>query len=242
MPDTRKHRGPHPSDPDLFADRHRPILREAVADLSWLLTRSYTPTASLKLVGDRFQLTERQRLAVVRSSCSDQSLARRLDSACEVSDLAGADLAIDGFNLLTSIEAALAGGVILHGRDGCFRDLASMHGNYRKVEETRPALQLIGDWLAEHSLNSCVWFFDKPVSNSGRIGTITRETAEQNGWNWRFELPADPDAVLVESTAVVVSADSEVLNGCTRWFNLAAAVIRERIPDAWIIDCRPAAL
>ena len=27
-------------------------------------------------------------------------------------------------------------------RDGCFRDLASVHGTYRRVEETRPALEL----------------------------------------------------------------------------------------------------
>ena len=32
-------------------------------------------------------------------------------------------LLIDGYNLLTTIEAALAGAVILHGRDDAYRDL-----------------------------------------------------------------------------------------------------------------------
>ena len=38
VPDTRKHRGPHPEDARLFADAMLPRLRAAVADLSWLLT------------------------------------------------------------------------------------------------------------------------------------------------------------------------------------------------------------
>ena len=52
-------------------------------------------------------------------------------------------------NQLITIEAALSGGLIFRGRDGCFRDLASIHGTYRKVEETLPALNLIGSFLAE---------------------------------------------------------------------------------------------
>lgn len=236
MPDKRKHRGPHPADGNLFAARHHAALREAVADLSWLLSRGYTQTASLKLVGDRLQLTERQRVAVMRSACSDESLQRRQRTELPDEELNGREIAVDGFNLLTTIEAALAGGVILIGRDGCFRDMASMHGSYRKVEETRPALELIGNSLSEFNAGPCLWLFDRPVSNSGRIGKLADELAEQSGWNWRCELPNDPDRLLVETDRVVVSADSLVIDACHRWFNLAAAVVRRAIPGAWIVD------
>ena len=64
---------------------------------------------------------------------------------------------MDGFNVLTSIEAALAGGVILAGRDGCYRDMASMHGSYRKVEETRPAILGIGSILETLQPTVCHW-------------------------------------------------------------------------------------
>ena len=67
MPDTRRHRGPHPQDAELFASETHPTLREAVNHLSWLLTRGYAERSSLKLVGDRFGLQERQRRAVMRS-------------------------------------------------------------------------------------------------------------------------------------------------------------------------------
>ena len=77
MPDTRKHRGPGPQDPAWFGPEARPDLAAAVADLSWLLSRGYAEPSSLKLVGDRYRLVERQRVAVLRSACSDESLARR---------------------------------------------------------------------------------------------------------------------------------------------------------------------
>ena len=82
MPDTREHRGPHPADAELFAPALLPRLREAVADFSLLLTKGYADKSALKLVGDRFSLTQRQRLAVMRGSCSDQQLQSRSPGAC----------------------------------------------------------------------------------------------------------------------------------------------------------------
>ena len=146
MPDRRAHRGPHPRDDQLFASQQLPAMRQACRDLSWLFSRGYTVDASLKLVGDRYQLEARQRLAVARCAASDMSVTQR--TASELSAIAGSSLWIDGYNLLTTIEAALAGAVIIVGRDGCYRDMASMHGTYRKVDETLPAIELIGGSLA----------------------------------------------------------------------------------------------
>jgi hypothetical protein len=149
VPDTRIHRGPHPDDAALFAPALLARLREAVADFSLLLTKGYADKSALKLVGDHFSLTQRQRLAVMRSSCSDPQLKSRLARRVPIEALLGQPIAIDGYNLLITIEAALSGGLIFRGRDGCFRDLASIHGTYRKVEETIPAVQLIGEFLAD---------------------------------------------------------------------------------------------
>ena len=66
MPDSRAHRGPDPRDREAFAPSCVPALCTAVADLSWLLGRDYAPVSALKLVGDRYSLTERQRQAVRR--------------------------------------------------------------------------------------------------------------------------------------------------------------------------------
>ena len=237
MPDRRKHRGPHPSDVNLFSDSALPLLRAAITDLSWLLTRNYTNPSALKLVGDRYQLTERQRTAILRCSCSDQSREARASKQVKTDDLNGKRLAIDGFNLITTIEVAFGGGVLIPGRDGCLRDMASMHGTWRCVEETRPALRLIGDYLSEQGPAEVSWLFDRPVSNSGRLAGLIREVAGESDWNWSAELHDNPDRQLMHRPdCVIVTADSLILDHCDCWWPLADYVVRSRCPNAWIAD------
>jgi hypothetical protein len=232
MPDTRRHRGPHPEDRNLFSEETWDRLQDAVADQSWLLTRGYTARASLKLVGDRLQLAERQRRAVLRSSCSDQSLSRRRRSLVRLEEVGPAALWIDGFNVLTSVEAALAGGIILRGRDGCYRDMASMHGSYRKVAETLPAARAIGQTLAClcPAARIC-WWLDRPVSNSGRLRSLLGALARQESWDWQIELADNPDALLARGEALAATADGVVLDQCRHWVNLARVVIARCAPQ-----------
>lgn len=236
MPDRRKHRGPHPQDAALFGPEALPRLRAAAADLSWLLTRGYATPSSLKLVGDRHQLDERQRNAVQRYACSDQHLRERAARRLSDEAMRGCPVWIDGYNVLTTVEAALSGALVLAGRDGAYRDLASMHGSYKKVEETLPAITLVGEVLAELGAGAAHWFFDSPVSNSGRLKALLREAVEAHGWDWEVSLVLNPDPVLSAATAVVASADSAILDRCPRWHSLARAVVERRVPEACVLD------
>ncbi|MEK6234585.1 MAG: DUF434 domain-containing protein, partial [Planctomycetales bacterium] len=235
VPDQRQHRGPHPQDHELFSARHWPVMQQAAADLSWLLSRGYATASSLGLVGDRYRLVERQRKAVARCSCSDASRARRESHCVPAGQLVGETLAIDGYNLLTTLEAALGGGIVLHARDGAFRDMASMHGTYRKVAETLPALIRIGEEIHAREVAACRWLLDRPVSNSGRLKKIIEELAAEQDWNWTVELVPDPDPILCKSEDVVVTADSMILDACQRWTNLAHEIIEHSLPDACVV-------
>jgi hypothetical protein len=222
-----------------FAPEAISDLRSALADFSLLLTKGYAEKSALKLVGDKFSLTERQRLAVMRSACSDQQLSSRSENCVEEKNLVGQSVAVDGYNVLITVEAAMSGGVIFAGRDGCYRDLASIHGTYRKVTETIPAVRMIGEFLQEFGTGRALWLLDSPVSNSGRLKTLIAELAGQNNWNWEIELLLSPDAELIKSDLVVASSDSVILDGCRRWVNLATEIIRQKLPLAWIIDLTP---
>jgi hypothetical protein len=235
MPDTRSHRGAHPEDAALFARERWPALQNATADLCWLLDRGYAIRSSVALVGDRHALTDRQRIAIARCACSQAQAERRHAHELAPAALADGELWIDGYNLLISIEAALGGGVILKGRDGCYRDLASLHGTYRTVSETEPALQLIGEALAGWSVRECRWFLDRPVSNSGRLKTRILELAATHGWRWDVQLEFSPDKLLSESPAIVASSDSVVLDRCARWSNVAREIIAAHVPTAAVV-------
>jgi hypothetical protein len=236
MPDVRHHRGAHPDDARLFASEQWPALRRASAELSWLLDRGYALRSSLALVGDRHELTQRQRLALARCSTDATRCRRRREHEVSIESVAGAEIWIDGYNLLISIEAALSGGVILSGRDGCYRDLASLHGTYREVAETLPALRLIGETLTNWHVRHCRWLLDRPVSNSGRLRTLMLELATTNAWAWDVQLEFSPDTLLASSPAVIVSSDSMILDRCAQWFNAARRIIEAKLPQVVIVD------
>lgn len=236
MPDKRTHRGPHPADAKLFAAAVISDLRSALADFSLLLTKGYAGKSALKLVGDRFSLTERQRTAIMRSACSDQQLVSRRSREVKITELGSQAIVIDGYNVLITIEAAMSGACVFKGRDGCFRDLASVHGTYRKVTETIPAMQLIGEFLKEHNAGNCLWLLDSPVSNSVRLKTLIGELARKNEWGWDIELLPNPDAKLIKTDLTAASSDSVVLDGCKKWVNLARAIIEKKVPKARLVD------
>jgi len=236
MPDKRIHRGPHPADEKLFTENKISDLCSALADFSLLLTKGYADKSALKLVCDKFSLTERQRLAVMRSACSDQKLQSRKHCEVQISDLTDQSIVIDGYNVLITIEAAMSSGVIFRGRDGCYRDLASIHGTYRKVTETIPAVQLIGEFLREIGANKALWLLDSPVSNSGRLKTLIGELAAKYNWNWETELLLSPDYELMRTEEIIATSDSVVLDGCKKWGNLATEIINRKLPSANVID------
>lgn len=237
MPDKRRHRGPHPDDRRLFAPERLATIRLAAAEYAWLLTRGYADKSALKLVGDRHGLEARQRMAIWRTVCSDPARDGRAVREVPLAACAKQAVGVDGYNVLVTVESALSGGMVLIGRDGCCRDLASVHGTYRKVDETRPAIELVAGRLVELGVARVDWYLDKPVSNSGRLKTLMAELLEARGWLELFniELGNSPDRVLADYAGVVVTADGPVLDRCGRWTNLVGEIVAA-LPEAWVVD------
>ncbi|MCX8157129.1 MAG: DUF434 domain-containing protein [Verrucomicrobiae bacterium] len=230
------HRGVAPEDGELFETRHQPALRAAMQDLCWLLDRDYALQSAVELVGNRYNLTARQRLALKRCACTASAQADRLARQAPVEALRGETLWLDGFNVLLAVEVALSGGVILRGRDGCYRDVAGVHAHYHRVAETEPALRLIAQVTRQLGVVECRWYLDRPVSNSGRLKHLMLDLAETEGWPWQVELVLNPDHVLVHSESLVATADSAVLDRCRRWVNLTGWIIHHYTPKARVVD------
>lgn len=224
----------------MFAATWLPALRDATADLSWLIAKRYKLPGALALVGNRYSLRTRQRLAVQRAACTDDERAKRgTRRVLDESALAGERILIDGFNVIIAVEAAIARGVLIIGRDGVVRDMASVHGSYRRVAETVAALERIGETLASVECKSAQFWLDRPVSNSGRLAALIREHVGSR-IETSVELANDPDGELIKRRAegVVCSGDSLVLDGCGSWFDLSAAVVTNSVDDPWLLDFR----
>lgn len=238
-------------DATLFAASAVGELRSACADLSWLLGRGYAEASALALVGDRHRLQKRQRVAVSRSACGDADRATRVQRRHELTALRGASLAIDGFNCIITVEAGLSGGVLLRGRDGALRDLASVHGSYRRVETTAEALRRSVAAIERFEPARVLWWLDRPVSNSGRLASMIEDATAgaRRDTEWAVQLDFDPDSRLREHDGIIASSDRAVLDGCRAWVDLPTAALGPTLqpdgtPDAepppalWCVDFR----
>jgi hypothetical protein len=214
------------TDHDLFGTPEaQKNLLQALEDMHYLLSRNYPPKAALALVGNRYQLVQRQQQALQGMACSAEELKNRKAKQLSPVALKDQTILLDGFNVLIILETALSGGFVFEGLDGCYRDIASVHGTYKKAQHTEQALIIIGNTLQQLQLQKVIWVFDAPISNSGKLKSFCYELAEKHGFSWEIILDNHPDKYLIDNKGLVCSSDGWVLNECTAWFNLGAWII-----------------
>lgn len=232
--------GAHPRDAELFAPGQLPALRAAAADLRYLRDRGYSLDAALKLVGDRHQLRDRQRVAISRATSESAGVTAR--AARRVAEGAPPPpvLAVDAFNVLITVETALHGGVLVTTVDGGLKDLAGIHGTYRASAATDAALARVASRLGARGWGAVParLLIDAPVSNSGRLAARVRAHAAAHALPWSAEVVADPDEDLAVAPRdhVVATGDACVLDRCGAWIDLGAEVVRGEVPGAWIVE------
>lgn len=223
-----KNRGKEASDDDLFGTEKIQLkLKEAVTDLSYFLSRGYGEKATLALVGNRYRLNSRQQQAVRGMSASQSQIEDRQSKEIQSSDLEGKEIAIDGFNALILLESILSNAYVFKGQDGFIRDLSSVHGTYKRVKQTSLAIEMIADFYIKEKIKTIYWFFDKPVSNSGRLKKMIEEIALENQYDWKVELVYNPDKVIAESNWIAVTSDAWILDNASANFNLMKYVLSQ---------------
>lgn len=227
-------RGFVPGDEREFSGHELEILRRAQSDVALLLDRGYASERSVAFVGDRFQLSARQRTALARATCSGEALRRR--KSRELTDgAAGRALTIDGFNLIITLETAFSGSTVLRCMDGTLRDLCGLRGTYRLIAGTQTVLGLIADELTALGVGSAVFVLDAPVSNSGRLKQRILERMAGRPFSADAVLSVHADADVAAGECAVTS-DSAVLDRCGCWLNLAALIAQKRLPGFSPID------
>lgn len=215
-------RGFMPTDERDFGDKTLPILRKAAEEVYYLLNRNYPVTPITRFIGDHYQLSERQRLALARTiSAKDKIIARKKR---EVQNINGKVLYIDGFNVIIGLEIAFSNSMLFKCMDGTIRDLAGLRGTYRLIPQTDLAIEALLHSLDELKVKKAIIYLDKPVSNSGRLKQRIFHFAETHTFELDVELDDAVDALL-KTKPLIASADSIILDECNEWFNLAKYIV-----------------
>ena len=227
---TAVKRGYSPNDSKEFGSQSIGKLRKAGADLQYLLNQGYHIKGASTFVGNHYLLSERQRLALVRTVSSKESIERR--KAKEIMDIPHGCTV----NTIITLEIALSDSLLLKCMDGTIRDLAALRGTYRLIDKTDAAILLIGKMLEKKAVNKAVFYLDAPVSNSGRLKQRIEEKLQGFHFDVQIEVIRNVDGTL-ESLENVITSDAIILDKCISWINLNARVIEEMLGGYPYIDC-----
>lgn len=226
-------RGYSPNDEIEFGTLALEKLEKASNDLSYLLNQGYDVKGASTFIGNHYLLSERQRLALVRSVSSKEWLRIRDEKRKEHLE-SGSTVNIDGFNTIITLEVALSGSVLLKCMDGTIRDLGGLRGTYRIIDKTDIAIKLLGEAFEESKIRKAVFYLDAPVSNSGRLKQRIIELLSKFSFEVHVEVINHVDTVL-EGLDNVISSDAIILNKCISWINLNQKII-EKIEGVNLVE------
>ncbi len=208
-------RGYVPEDERNFSASALETMRTASRHINYLINQGYDLKSTSTFVGNHFLLSERQRLAIVRSLAAKEQLETRKRKEKE----AGAEAWIDGFNMIITLEVLLCDSILFGCMDGTIRDLAALRGTYRIIPETTSAVSMLLDVLLEAGAESVRILLDEPVSNSGRLKTLIADIGEKYPFALDIQIRKDVDRELYGKENVITS-DSVILDNCKSWINL----------------------
>ncbi|MCQ2974114.1 MAG: DUF434 domain-containing protein [Bacteroidales bacterium] len=227
-------RGYLPEDDKNFSSKALETMKIASRHITYLINEGYGLKQASTFVGNHFALSERQRLAIVRSIATTEQL--NLRKSKEKTTVEGSEVWIDGFNTIITLEVMYNASILFACMDGTIRDLASLRGTYRIIPETKDAIQMLLNTLEEMKIKSAHILLDEPVSNSGRLMALIAEMGENYSFNLDIQIIKDVDRELWKKENVITS-DSIILEHCISWINFIKRCIEKHnteILKVWI--------
>lgn len=212
-------------------------LKEAARDFRCLLNRRYPRRAALALVGNRYQLSAVER-ELLRRGVFAQKEAGRKKKKVSVTALIGCPLAIDGHNVLITLESALKGLPLLLADDGFIRDIAQAARGYAPSSFTTDALTLICNTLSRHRPSDIIFLLDSPVSRSGELAAEARQLFSGRGLKGSVRALPVPERILSTFQGVVATSDSAIIERVEKVFDLAGYIVRYRLRSKNIVRFR----
>jgi hypothetical protein len=203
------------------------LIKEAAADFRYLLSRGYSRTASLSLVGDRYQLDHTSRQILHRGVFAPEAAHPRRAKLRLLRDLAGQPLGIDGHNVLITLECALRQLPLVAADDGFIRDVGQVSRAFRASPETEQALALLADYLVRQQAGPLSVFYDAPLSFSGELAHRTRELWTARGLAVEAAAVPVPERELLSFPGPIASSDTHLIDARPEVIDLAGEVIRQ---------------
>jgi len=204
-------------------------LQKAASDFRYLLNRGYPRKATLELVGNRYGLTFDERHLLHRGTFSDADSKSRRKRKISIGKVCNRDLAIDGYNVIITIEAGLSGRPLVLGDDGFIRDISGLSGRFKKTEKTDEALQLIFEFVKRVKPYQTLFLFDSPISMSGRLAQEVRDRLENEDLLGDARAVKVPEKILIGFPGVIATSDTAIIDRSKKVVDLAGYIVRNLV-------------
>lgn len=207
--------------------KHRRLctIYQAASQFFYLQNHCYPRDSALQWVGNRCNLTSKERELLNRGVFSQEIALRRRAKRCVGSNWQEKLLVVDGHNVQITIESALLGRSLLVGNDGALRDLAGQSASFKFSEVSEMALDMVFSFLAEFRPVKVLFLFDAPLSLSGYMADKYRQRMRSLGLAGEAKAVPVPEREFPYGESVVASSDRAVLDASTRWIDLARWVV-----------------
>jgi hypothetical protein len=209
-------------------------LLPAAQDYRFLLMKGYPCQASLALVGNRYNLPAASRQMLRRGVFNPAVAGQRRRKLAQVRNLAGRPLALDGHNVVITLEGALRGTPVMAADDGFIRDIGQVSHKFRLTSLTEKVLQDISCYLGSHGLGPVLFWYDGPMSRSGELAATTRRILQNYHITGDAQAVAVPEKHLLEFRGVIGSSDTYLIDRSEQVVDVAGEIIRQ-LPQVKII-------
>lgn len=209
-------------------------LWEAADDFRYLLNRGYPREGSLQLVGNRYNLTQDFRHLLRRGVFPHKVAQLRTRKRTSLKEIRSQGIAIDGYNVLITLESALKEKTILLADDGFIRDISGVSAGYREGPETVEALRLIIDLLHAAGTTEAIFLFDSPISGSGELAARIRGLMRDKGVLGNAMAVKVPERTMEGYEGIIASSDSALIDQTQKVFDLAGYLIRKKLKTHYI--------
>lgn len=202
-------------------------LPDAARDCRYLLARGYPRQAILTLVGNRYHLSQAGRAILQRGVFAPAAARQRRAKLVAVANLRGRSLAMDGHNVVITLECARRGLPLVAADDGFVRDIGRLSRAYRPSELTTAVLQDIAQYLAAHGVGPLTVYYDAPMSRSGELAALTRTILAASGLTGSAQAVPVPELRLLADGGVIASSDTDLIDRCSQVVDVAGEIIRQ---------------
>ncbi|MGC8675704.1 DUF434 domain-containing protein [Fervidicoccus sp.] len=217
-------------------------LKEAIKTYLFLLNNNFKSETAINVASSKYFLSIKERELLKRCFHSFEFNKMVKQKTFNESQVEGKKIAIDYYNVVTTISEAIEGYFVFRCTDGIIRDLAKTEGRSKRewqIHET--VMEYVKESLYEISPEEVVLVADKQVPFSGEYLSKASSLFSERLKNTKFYLDNMADSLLIklslEGKYIIASSDSLIAEKALNIFDLSSFVLKKlKILDKRVIE------